>query len=52
MTVKELIKRLKQYPADTEVKIAWESTVDSLNDDLIYIVKDGPGNVMLILNIK
>ncbi len=41
MTVEELIERLKQYPANAEVRIVWESTVNNLNDDLIYISKDG-----------
>ena len=36
----ELIKELMKYP-NVEVRVTWESTVDELNADEIYMSKDG-----------
>jgi hypothetical protein len=41
MTVKELIRELKKFSSDLEVKATWESVIVELNPDNFYVSKDG-----------
>ena len=41
MQIKDLIDLLKKYDSSTLVRITWEGTLQDLDDDEVYLSKDG-----------